>query len=92
MGACSCDEAERFDILSQKTVRARKQHRCCECHRTIEPGEHYENIRGVCCGEMVIMKTCPFCVRVRDDLVSMHYCVVYEGLWELVGQIEREEV
>lgn len=92
MGACSCEDAERFDILSQKDVRARKPHRCYECGKAIAPGETYDRIVGVCCGEMETMRTCRFCAGVRADLVSMHYCVMFGGVWELVEQIEREEV
>ncbi len=92
MGACTCEDGEHFDMLSEKDVRARKPHRCYECGKVIEPGQTYHCIVGVCAGEMVTMHTCRFCVRVRADLADMGYCVLYGGLWELVGQIEREEV
>lgn len=53
-----------------KTPRARKRHACCECSRTIEPGETYEQISGVYDHEPYRTRTCMRCVRVRAALES----------------------
>ena len=91
MGACEC-EGENVDVLSDKIVKARKAHRCDECGREIKPGEPYRNLRGVSCGDMLVVKTCLFCQRVSDDLRGMGFCVPFNGLWDLVEQIERGEI
>lgn len=41
--------------------RARKEHRCDECGRTIEAGERYEYLWGICDGEQMVHKTCLHC-------------------------------
>lgn len=92
MGSCSCEDGEPLDILSQQIIRARKSHRCFECGREIHAGDQYEKIKGVDCDGHSTFKTCLFCARVRDDLVSMNYCVMYGGLWALTEEIERGDI
>lgn len=41
--------------------RARKEHRCGECGRTIEPGESYWILGGVAEGTIYRTKTCAHC-------------------------------
>ena len=35
---CMIDEADEWMLYSERQRRARKEHRCTECRRTIEPG------------------------------------------------------
>ncbi len=63
---CSCDVATSPDAFVSGTRRARKQHRCCECRETIEPGATYQVISGIWDGEPGRYKTCLPCVAARD--------------------------
>lgn len=64
----SCDMPTAF---KQKNRKARKQHKCCECHHEINIGEHYEYSSGIWDGEPSSYKTCASCVEVRDIYVSL---------------------
>lgn len=67
--------------VGTKTMRkARKLHKCCECHQEINPGETYEHVTGLWDGAWSSFKTCAICVRIRDDLFPCGY--EYEGLAE----------
>jgi hypothetical protein len=80
---CSCDY-EPFDWYDAKCVKARKEHRCCECSQPIKPGEVYERAVAKYDGRIYSYKTCTPCSRIRHD-----YCAPYKGLreqvWELLG-------
>ncbi|MFU2208197.1 hypothetical protein [Solidesulfovibrio sp. C21] len=91
MGACAC-EGENLDILSSKVITARKAHKCSECGKEIRSGENYQKFVGVTSEGMFESKMCLFCYNVVKDLRSMGYCVVFDGLWNLVEQIERGDV
>lgn len=92
MGSCSCDDADVVTVLKSKTVKARKQHKCYECGKVINPGDQYHYLAGVSCGDMYRQHTCLFCRHVFEDLMSMGYCVHFGGLWETVGEIERGDL
>jgi len=71
---CSCDA----DIDYPPTVytitrpKARIEHCCCECDELIQPGQHYENVKGLWDGQWRVYKTCLPCAGIRDD-----YCCSY---------------
>jgi len=54
------------DCITFHTPKARKEHKCCECHRTIKPGEHYQRVTGVWDHDPNTFKTCTECA----DLAS----------------------
>lgn len=89
MGACECYDAVPFDILKSVARKARKSWCCYECGKFINPGDQYHYLAGKCEGELVVHRTCQFYRNVLEDLSSMGYCVLFGGLWELVGEIER---
>lgn len=71
--------------------KARKQHICCECASTIDPGEKYLIISGIWDGEFDSFKQCEFCAEAYDEqnrkIQEFGY---YQGiglgcLWETVG-------
>lgn len=81
---CTCvsgADADSFITeLSQGMRKARKPHRCCECHAAINPGDSYEDVAGVDGNAFVTYKTCGPCVEIRT-----HFCDgswLYGGLWE----------
>ncbi len=49
------------DLLSSKTPKARKAHKCEECGRQIEPGENYVYETWLWEGDMSFGKTCLQC-------------------------------
>ncbi|BCD83641.1 hypothetical protein PSm6_00480 [Pseudomonas solani] len=54
-----------------KTIRkARKPHRCCECHGLIVPGQSYEHVAGVWDGGADRFKTCMHCVEAREWAIA----------------------
>jgi hypothetical protein len=81
---CSVDVYEGPSVSSTKTVKARKQHQCCECLGTIEIGELYETTDGCWDGSWDHFKTCSFCVKIRKQ-----YCPnghIFEGLQETINE------
>ena len=67
-GACIwSDEGEAYVVSETKTVRARKEHLCCECGETIAVGDLHEHLRGLCDGFWESLRTCARCVNVRTD-------------------------
>lgn len=65
---CMADfESGDTKAISQKLLTARKQHKCGECYRVIEPHEIYEEYVGF--GDsMFRRKTCQHCVLSRTWL------------------------
>ena len=84
---CYIGDAEQPKFFSQQTKIARKQHSCCECGSSIEPGERYEYVSGLW-EDFCVFKTCLFCVGVREDYNSHAYedeRAPFECLWDCVG-------
>ena len=59
-----------MDEISPECMRtvkrkARKDHACCECRRTIKAGTVYQYVSGIWDGEPSSFKTCPRCVTLR---------------------------
>lgn len=50
------------------TVKGRKTHKCSECLRVIEKGEHHEYVRGLWEGDFDQFRTCSDCLELRHDL------------------------
>ncbi|QIB67142.1 hypothetical protein [Kineobactrum salinum] len=64
---CMIDDAdERCTVLHEKQQRARKEHVCAECHRTIGKGEVYLNEGLLFEGKINTHKTCAHCLVVRS--------------------------
>lgn len=83
---CDCSRSDFEPCRCSTTVKrkASKEHKCCECHEKIKPGECYEVASGIDCeGEPFRYKTCLACAAIRE-----RYC---SGGWiwgELAEQIE----
>lgn len=65
--SCSCNHDDLPGVSWESTPIARKQHVCCECGATIEPGERYHLDEGVWEGAFARFKTCAFCAKIRHD-------------------------
>lgn len=80
--------SEYPDCYGHKERTARKAHRCCECHGTIQLGEKYHYHHGVWDGEAASYKVCVDCEALRTDLDLGHECCdrpPLEGLEEAIG-------
>lgn len=62
---CYCDY-DPPSVFSDKTVKARKPHKCTECSRTIEPGETYHYAFGVWDGFADSFHTCSHCTEIKQ--------------------------
>jgi len=78
--SCGCDFEDGPSILREKLVKARKQHKCCECGNTIEIGDEYEYVFGVWDGESSQFHTCEKCSDLRASLQAVGFCVPYQEL------------
>ncbi len=56
-------ELPRF--YAERTIQARKEHVCCECHHLIKPGMCYMYIKGVWNSEWVTYRMCLKCNHIR---------------------------
>jgi hypothetical protein len=54
--------------LRDSQHKARKQHRCGECRRRIEPGQTYTNFVGLFEGDFFSVKHCLRCTKARKWL------------------------
>ena len=83
-GTCVCDwrteDNDQPALFSEKMVKARKEHKCCECHEPIKPGNIYELVKGLWQGDWGTYKTCRVCAQIRKDFMSCGW--IYGGLWE----------
>ena len=76
------DGAERNDVDSRHERTARKEHQCCECHRTISVGEQYTLETCLYDGHWSTNKTCRHCIAVRSWLSAVRGGWVYEFVRE----------
>ena len=73
--------------LCDEWRKARKPHKCYECHRTIKSGEKYKYEVNVYDGEIDKFKTCIDCMSVRD---AMFCNFLYGEIWEAVREQVRD--
>lgn len=68
------------DFSSVAIVRARKDHRCCECHQVIAKGSQYHRFSGKFDGDMFTETTCLPCSEIREAFSCGGW--VAGALWE----------
>lgn len=68
------------EFMSSSTPRARKEHRCGECRRTIKVGETYLRDAGKCDGDVKTLTTCAHCARAQEWLVKQCNGFVYSDV------------
>ena len=71
---------ERAEFYSDKTVTARKSHKCGECGDEIKPGSTYERVFMVFEGHPEIHKTCQVCLNVRNSLFENEW--TFGRIWD----------
>lgn len=66
-GVClSSSDYDAPKMYSEKVVKARKSHRCCECGRLINVGNHYQKACGKWGGDFGEFHTCMDCLNIRE--------------------------
>lgn len=58
---CMTGDDDYWEFYNEFTPKARKDHRCCECGRTIHKGERYHTQGGLNDGYFQWHKTCAHC-------------------------------
>jgi hypothetical protein len=90
---CRIDGAERVNIFQSADRKARKEHRCDECRRTILPGEVYHYEFGELEGDPETYRTCQHCLVAREWLLKncegWIYTQVMEEIWEHVEEYPK---
>lgn len=73
--------------------KARKDHACCECRRTIKAGTVYEVVSGIWDHEPSSFKTCPRCVTLRAAMATVNGWPPppFTYLLETIREYVREE-
>ncbi len=80
---CYCDY-DPPSFLCERILKARKEHRCFECRRTIVKGQPYERTAGVWNGSFSTYKIC-FACRTLREWVSISlpcFCWCYGNMLE----------
>jgi hypothetical protein len=78
IGGGDWDGPNEFENVGRP--KARKPHKCSECHRIIQPGEKYERFSGKFDGSLFCLKTCLQCAEIRDAFNCDGGAIV-DGLW-----------
>lgn len=92
MISCVCIDPHEYDgpdFEHVKMIRARKQHKCCECRGPILPGSTYENARSVYDGRWAEHKTCSVCAAIRSDFFPCGF--IYGDLWDELREMHDDE-
>ncbi len=89
---CSCTVSTDLDdyctLLSNKFVRARKEHRCYECRDVIKVGDEYFKEATVHDEQFIEYKTCEHCYSLRQVFFSDGW---YWGmLWEMFTEFVND--
>ncbi len=87
---CRIDGADRSEVYSESTHRARKEHKCYECRRAIMPGEVYRRVFTVTEGDASSMKVCGHCIVAQDWLISNCGGYVYGEVREEIEEHAQE--
>lgn len=58
-------------VFRQITRKARKEHKCCECHSAIKSGSNYIYSHGIWEGESFDYKQCLICSEVASAAASL---------------------
>jgi hypothetical protein len=87
---CRVDDAERCTQLQLCERKARKEHRCSECYRTIAKGERYRYEVTVYDGFTSTIKTCKHCWVAREWLTENCGGFIYKQVLEEIREHAEE--
>ncbi len=77
-------------VLHDRHQKARKEHKCSECNRTICIGEVYNVMRTVFDGAADSYKTCEHCQVVKRWLQKECGGYLFQGVFEDIDQHRQE--
>lgn len=75
----SSNDDDGASFYSDKIVKAKKSHECCECEAAIKSGDSYEYVSGCWDGSFDVYKTCLSCVEIRNHFACNGWLFGY--LW-----------
>lgn len=82
------DEVEN-QFYQETTVRAGKEHECCECLSAIRKGETHYLAKGKSGGFWWSCRTCTICARIRRSVCRGSW---FSGeLWERISEVYCSE-
>lgn len=74
MDSCCCIDFDGYnDVCDSSVVKARKQHKCCECDNSIEVGSIYKRTSVLFDGSWSKYKTCARCANVASEFMKCGY-------------------
>ena len=88
---CNCNidfDPDQFpECFTEVMIKARKEHKCCECGDIIMPGQIYRREKGIWNGKWDCFDTCSVCSAIRDDYCSCGfiYGELSKSIWECEG-------
>jgi len=86
---CDCfDNQPTF--YNATTVKGRKDHRCCECLRTIAKGERHQYVSGLWDGDFSQYRTCQDCLDIIASLDCP--CMAHGLLMNEVSEIDESRM
>ena len=83
--ALSADHGDHASVFNERTVTARKDHRCSECGDVIPKGTKHEHVTGCWEGRWERFRTCLLCVEIRDHF-SCGEGWIYGEVWSQLAE------
>lgn len=81
------DWDEQPDFYTWMFPKARKEYKCCECHRSIAKGQKYEKYTDKFDGSINTSKTCMDCSNIRRSLTCEGGSMPpFGGLWSEIRE------
>lgn len=88
VGSQDYDGCAEFHSVS--VSKARKEHRCEECHQVIPVGSYYQKVAGKYDGDFFSIKTCMVCAEIRNAFTCG--ALNYGEFWEEMRQYGFEQM
>jgi hypothetical protein len=86
---CDCLDLPQAEFYNEEIVRARREHKCCECRRPIRKGEVYQRANGKWDGDFASFATCNACLVIWRSVRQLGACHIFGGLSEEISMICR---
>src|SRR5690606_29278833 len=84
VAVCHCEPPTVFCLVWRT---AHKPHRCCECTRTIAPGERYAESSGIWDGTPDRFRRCESCERIVEEVCRL--LVQWDDCGPCFGELEE---
>lgn len=84
---CVCSYDDSPTLFDERIQKARKNHKCSECHTIIKKNEYYERMRSLYDGDWYTYKHCMKCSEAFAIAEQAGMCPLYEGLMECISEV-----